>query len=85
MRLLGKATLGAALGACALVASAITASAEIACNGNVCWHTSERYGYPPEARIIVHPDGWRWGAHERYVWREHEGRGYWHGRSWKEW
>jgi hypothetical protein len=85
MRLLGKITLGAALGAGVLAASTASTTAAIACSGNVCWHTSERYEYPPEARVIIHPDGWRWRAHERYVWREHEGRGYWRGRDWREW
>ena len=85
MRLLGKIALGAALGAGALSGSATGTLAAIACSGNVCWHTSERYEYPPEARVIIHPDGWRWRSHERYFWREHAGRGYWRGRDWKEW
>jgi hypothetical protein len=33
----------------------------------------------------VHPDDWRWGANEKYTWREHEGRGYWRGDKWMEW
>jgi hypothetical protein len=60
-------------------------SAAIACRGNVCWHVQDRYEYPPEARIIVHPDDWRWGRREHYVWREHEGRGYWRGGRWMQW
>jgi hypothetical protein len=31
-----------------------------------------------------HPDNWRWGAGERFRWREHEGRGYWLGGRWTE-
>jgi len=85
MRLLGKMTLVAAFGAGVFAASTTSTLAEIACNGSVCWHVSERYGYPPEARVIIHPDGWHWRAHEHYVWREHEGRGYWRGRNWHEW
>jgi hypothetical protein len=68
-----------------LAASTAGSSAAIACNGSVCWHTSERYEYPSGARVIIHPDGWRWRSHEHYVWREHEGRGYWHGQRWQEW
>jgi hypothetical protein len=85
MRPLAKMTVGAALGIGVLAVSAATASAEIACRDGVCWHVSERYQYPPGARVVIHPEGWRWGPRERYVWREHEGRGYWHGRNWREW
>jgi hypothetical protein len=85
MRLLAKTAVGAAFGTAVLAACAGSAAADIACRGSVCWHTSERYEYPPEARVIIHPEGWRWGSHEHYTWREHEGRGYWQGRSWREW
>jgi hypothetical protein len=85
MRLLGKIALGVALGAGVLAVSTASTLAAIACSGSVCWHTSERYEYPAEARVIIHPDGWRWRAHEHYMWREHEGRGYWRGRDWREW
>jgi hypothetical protein len=85
MSVLGKMTLGAALGAGLLAGSTTISSAAIACSGNVCWHTSEWYDYPPGARVIIHPDEWSWGPHEYYVWREHEGRGYWRGRYWQEW
>ena len=84
MRLLNKTTLGAVLGAGALALSTASVSAGIACRGNVCWHTQGRYEYPHEARIVIHPDDWRWRRHERYVWREHEGRGYWRGGRWIE-
>jgi hypothetical protein len=85
MRLLAKTAVGAALGAAVLAGSVAIASAAIACRGNVCWHTSEWYDYPSESRVIIHPDGWRWGPRERYMWREHEGRGYWRGDRWLEW
>ena len=84
MRLLNKTTLGAVLGAGALALSTASVSAAIACRGNVCWHTQGRYEYPREARIVIRPDDWRWRRHERYVWREHEGRGYWRGGRWME-
>jgi hypothetical protein len=85
MRLLNKARLGAVLSAGVLALSATSASAAIACRGNVCWHVQGRYEYPREARIVIRPDDWRWRRHERYVWREHEGRGYWRGGRWIEW
>jgi hypothetical protein len=37
-----------------------------------------------EARVIIHPDDWYWGAREHYAWREHEGRGYRRGDLWVE-
>jgi hypothetical protein len=82
---LTKTLAGTALGAGLLAFSTISASAAIACSGNVCWHTHEAYTYPPEARIVVHEDNWRWGPHERFRFREHEGRGYWHGGRWTAW
>lgn len=85
MKILSKALLGAALGAGVLALSGMSASAAVVCNGNVCWHTHEAYEYPPTAGVIVHPDDWRWGSSDHYAWREHEGRGYWHGDSWMEW
>jgi hypothetical protein len=80
-----KTLLGAAVAASALAGSWISASAAIVCTGNVCWHTQENYAYPGEARVIVHPDDWTWGPSERYVWREHEGQGYWRDDEWREW
>jgi hypothetical protein len=67
-----------------LAGSAVTASAEISCVGPVCWHTSERYEYAPDANVVVHPNDWRWKEGEHYSWREHEGRGYWRGERWME-
>jgi hypothetical protein len=75
----------AAIGTALLAGSAVGASAAIVCSGNMCWHTQETYAYPPESRVIVHEDDWRWGPTERYIFREHEGRGYWRGDRWTEW
>jgi len=74
-----------AIGGALLAASVVNATAAVICSGNVCWHARERYDYPPEARVIIHPDGWHWGRGERFTWREHEGRGYWRGDRWREW
>ena len=80
-----KTLIGALVGASALALSAASASASVACVGNVCWHTHERYEYPAHTRVVVHDDNWKWGRHEHYRWREHEGRGYWNGRHWSSW
>jgi hypothetical protein len=85
MKLLGKTLAGAALGAGILAVTSMSASAAVVCTGNVCWHTHEAYHYPPEARVIVHDDGWRAGPSDHYVFREHEGRGYWRGDNWERW
>jgi hypothetical protein len=85
MHLLSKTLVGTAMGAGLLVLSAISASAAIVCSGNVCWHTQERYTYPPEARVVIHDDDWRWGPSEKFTFREHQGRGYWRGDNWTEW
>jgi len=85
MTSVSKTLLGAAMGAGVLVFSVVNASAAIVCNGNVCWHTHESYDYPADARVIVHPDDWRWGPSEHFAWREHEGRGYWRGDRWTNW
>jgi hypothetical protein len=85
MKLMTKTLAGTVLGAGILAASAMSASAAVVCSGNVCWHTHESYDYPPEARVVVHDDNWRWGPTEKFTFREHEGRGYWRGESWVGW
>jgi hypothetical protein len=84
MTLLSKTVASAVIGAGLLAASTMSASAAIACRGNVCWHTQESYAYPPDARVVVHEDNWRWGPREKFVFHEHEGRGYWRGGRWTE-
>lgn len=83
MKLLSKTLLSVAIGAAALSLSALSASAAVVCSGNVCWHTHERYEYPPHARVVIHDDGWKAGP--RITFREHEGRGYWSGDRWTQW
>ncbi|MBV9572053.1 MAG: hypothetical protein JO056_12505 [Alphaproteobacteria bacterium] len=83
MRNLTKLIAAAALGAGALAVTATTASAAIVCNGHgECWHVKRAYAYKPEFGVVVHPNNWRWAAHEKYVWREHTGRGYWRNGVW---
>jgi hypothetical protein len=84
MHLLSKTLVGTAMGAGLLALSTLSASAAIVCSGNVCWHSHERFTYPPEAGVVVHDDNWRWGPHENFTFREHEGRGFWKGDSWIE-
>jgi hypothetical protein len=85
MNLMTKTLAGTVIGAGILAGSSISASAAIVCNGNVCWHTQERYTYPPDAGVVIHEDSWRWGPNERFSFREHEGRGYWRGDDWVNW
>jgi hypothetical protein len=77
-----KVLLGAAAGGAMLALSAINASAAVVCNGSVCWHTHERYTYPPSAGVVIHEDDWRAGP--GITFREHEGRGYWRGETWTD-
>ena len=85
MTLWKKALLGTTLGAGALALSLASASAMIVCSGNVCWHVKEKHEYPPEAGVRIYGDDWKWGPNEKYEWREHEGRGYWHEGRWRTW
>lgn len=60
-------------------------SSAIVCDqaGTTCWHSVERYDYPPGANVVVHPYDWRWDDGSHYAWREHSGRGYWRGDQWE--
>jgi hypothetical protein len=65
--------------------SSVSASARIICNADGdCWHAQEEYAYPPAAQLLIHPDDWRWKEGEHHAWKEHHGRGYWHGGEWRE-
>ena len=79
MKCLGTALLGAA----GILALSVTgASAAIVCNAaGDCWHVKQAYDYPPDVRVHVYGDDWKWADADadRYRWREHEGRGYWRG------
>jgi hypothetical protein len=75
----------AIVGAGFVMASSLGASAAIVCKDRVCWHVHDAYDYPHEAGVVVHEDNWRWGPREKFNFREHEGRGYWHGGKWVAW
>jgi len=77
-----KSAVCALLAMSAVVVSASAASAAIVCSEGACWHVARPNAYIGRPGIIVHPDGWRWGPGERYVWREHPGRGFWRGGVW---
>ncbi len=84
MSILSKISFAALLGASALAMSTASASARIVCNAEGdCWHVHGEYEYRPEFGLTVHPDNWKWKEGEHHAWREHEGRGYWHGGEWK--
>jgi hypothetical protein len=75
-----KTLLSTAIGGAALALSAASASAGVACIGDVCWHTTERYTYPAESKVIIREDSWKPGPKVKF--REHPGRGYWKGETW---
>ena len=75
-----KTLLGSAIGAAVLALSAASASADVACIGDTCWHVKERYTYPAESKVIIREDSWKPGPKIRF--REHEGRGDWRGSTW---
>jgi hypothetical protein len=82
MKSLSKTIFGAA---CLLALGATTASADIVCNAEGdCWHVKDKYVYRSEFGLTIHPDSWKWGEHDRFRWREHEGRGYWRNGAWIE-
>ena len=85
MRNFASMALAGLIGAGALALGASTASAAIVCNDDGdCWHTKTTYTYPPSVKLHVHEDNWKWGDGDKMRWREHEGRGYWHGGDWKD-
>ena len=67
-----------------LALSSLSASARIVCNTDGdCWHVHEDYAFPPGIGVEIHPDNWRWKEGEHFTFKEHQGRGYWHGGHWE--
>ena len=84
MRTLGKVMCAVVMSAGVLAVGGGRASAAIVCNGaGDCWHAQETYQYKPEFGVVVHPDNWAWAHNDHYRWREHTGRGYWEGGTWR--
>jgi hypothetical protein len=80
-----KIAVTAAAAALGLVTLATSASAAIVCNREGdCWHVKNKYAYRSEWGLVVHPNHWRWGVHEKFRWREpvREERGFWRGGVW---
>ena len=58
----------AAVGVLALTASG--ASAAVVCNDEGdCWKVKDKYEYPPEVRLHVYDDDWKWEG-DKYRWRD---------------
>jgi hypothetical protein len=83
MKTLSKLAFATIVAASALALTATDASARIVCNAEgECWHVRNDFVFGPELGLVIHEDGWRWGAGERYRWREHHGHGYWRHGVW---
>lgn len=83
MKNLAKIAAAAAIAVSTMTLVATDASAAVACNAEgFCWHVHRHYAYRPEFGVVIHPNTWRWGPGEHYVWREHRGRGYWRNGVW---
>ena len=71
----------AALAVLGTLALSTGASAAIVCNEEGdCWKVKERYQYPPDVKLEIYDDDWKWAEVDppRYRWREPGvGRGYW--------
>src|SRR5258707_256669 len=51
-------------------------SSAIVCDqaGTTCWLSVDRYDYPANANVVVHPYDWQADNGAKYSWREHTGR-----------
>ena len=84
-RALSATAVAALMATGVLAATAVPASAYMACNHEGdCWHTESRVA-APGVRFDYHPDDWyfhqRWDGNTHY--REtHEGRGYYKSGIW---
>jgi len=83
MKLFAKVAAAAVLAAGALAITATSASAAIVCNREgYCWHVKHPYKYRSDFGLVIHEDAWHAGPHDKIVWREHHGRGYWKNGIW---
>jgi hypothetical protein len=83
-----KGALLAVTAAGAILATASSASADVACNrAGECWHVQSRYTtYPPNLGIVFHDDAWQAAhRHGHYHWRKDQAddhgyysHGHWH-------
>jgi uncharacterized membrane protein len=81
-----ETTTGAPRGQAPVTVEGYGPSGAIVCDqaGTTCWHAIERYDYPPNAMVVVHPYDWQADNGATYAWREHPGRGYWVGGQWQQ-
>jgi hypothetical protein len=81
-----ETTTGAPRGTAPATIEGYGPSSAIVCDdaGTTCWHSVERYDYPPDAHVVVHPYNWQSDNGANFAWREHKGRGYWRGSDWEE-
>jgi hypothetical protein len=80
-----KGALVAAISGGALIATATTASADVACNAaGECWHVHDRLTYPAEAGVTFHEDAWADSHRDHsYHWRKDRfDRGYYRDGVW---
>ena len=71
----------AAVGVLALTASGASAAVVSNDEGD-CWKVKDKYEYPPEVRLHVYDDDWKWEG-DKYRWRDPgAGRGYYRGGVW---
>jgi hypothetical protein len=84
MKTIHAIALAGVMGAGAFALTSTTASAAIVCNADGdCWHTQTEYQYEPTFGLTVHDNNWKWKEGEKHSWREHDGKGYWKGGSWR--
>ncbi len=85
-KVLRQGVFAALVGAAALVTTAGSASAYVACNRwGECWHVHDRYRYRPAYGIVIRSDNWYWHHRHDHRWRwrpYHHGRGYWRHGVW---
>jgi len=69
-----------------LALTATGASAAVVCNDEGdCWRIKETHTYPPDVKLRIYDDDWKWGDADsgKYRWRDPgAGRGYWRGGVW---
>jgi hypothetical protein len=85
MKIFGGIAFAEPMGASALAIMGTGTSARTVCNGDGdSWRATTDYDFQPSFGLSIHPHDWKWKQGERHAWREHEGKVYWKGGSWKE-
>ena len=81
-----KYLVSAALGILGVLALTTGASAAVVCNEDGgCWRVKEKHTYPPDVKLHVYEDDWKWADTDsaKYRWREPgPSRGYYRGGVW---